>query len=185
MIALSGIEPSTECNRQAASVQIRCVRVPAASQRLSITTNIASPSTVRCVVGRRLHHRAGVHRPRPQGQSSPLWPQWTAAWPLVPRSRTYVRAPSSVGRSGPSDLFVPPVRKCTITHTTREHVVTLPKVLDCVNRPPEAPNRSPKPNMQERTEIRMLDMRAKKTISPLYDDDSSCCDSEHQYANQV
>ena len=40
------------------------------------------------VVGRRLHHRAGVHRRRPQGQSSPLWPQWAAAWPLVPHSRT-------------------------------------------------------------------------------------------------
>ena len=42
----------------------------------------ASPLTVRWVVGRRLRHRAGVHRPRPQGQSSPLWPQWAAAWPL-------------------------------------------------------------------------------------------------------
>ena len=38
------------------------------------------------VVGSRLHHRAGVHRHRPQGQSSPLWPQRPAAWPLVPRS---------------------------------------------------------------------------------------------------
>ena len=43
------------------------------------------------VVGRRLRRRAGVHRPRPQGQSSPLWPQWAAAWPLVPRSRTLER----------------------------------------------------------------------------------------------
>ena len=43
------------------------------------------------VVGRRLHHRAGVHRPRPQGQSSPLWPRWAAAWPLVPHSRTLER----------------------------------------------------------------------------------------------
>ena len=34
---------------------------------------LASLSRVRkVVVGRRLHHRAGVHRRRPQGQSSPL-----------------------------------------------------------------------------------------------------------------
>ena len=48
------------------------------------------------VVGRRLHHRAGVHRRRPQGQGSPLWPhpQWAAAWP--PRCR--IRAASSAGR---------------------------------------------------------------------------------------
>ena len=38
---------------------------------------LASPSTVRwSSARRRLHHRAGVHRPCPQGQSSPLWPQW-------------------------------------------------------------------------------------------------------------
>ena len=43
------------------------------------------------VVGRRLRRRASVHRPRPQGQSSPLWPQWAAAWPLVPRLRTLER----------------------------------------------------------------------------------------------
>ena len=42
-------------------------------------------------LGRRLHHRAGVHRRRPQGQSSPLWPQWAAAWLLVPCSRTLER----------------------------------------------------------------------------------------------
>ena len=39
------------------------------------------------VVGRRRRHRAGVRRRRPQGQSSPLWPQWAAAWPLVQRGR--------------------------------------------------------------------------------------------------
>ena len=54
------------------------------------------------MVGRRRRHRAGVRRRRPQGQSSPLWPQWAVAWPLVPRSRT-----SSGRRSGPSDLFQP------------------------------------------------------------------------------
>ena len=27
----------------------------------------------------------------PQGQSSPLWPQWAAAWLLVPHSRTLER----------------------------------------------------------------------------------------------
>ena len=39
------------------------------------------------MVGRRRRHRAGVRRRRPQGQSSPLWPQWAAAWPLVQRGR--------------------------------------------------------------------------------------------------
>ena len=37
---------------------------------------------------------SGVHRRRPQGlqgQSRPLWPQWAAAWPLVPCSRTLER----------------------------------------------------------------------------------------------
>ena len=52
------------------------------------------------VVGRRRRRRAGVRRHRPQGQSSPLWPQWAAAWPLVP-----LRAPSSGQPSGPSELF--------------------------------------------------------------------------------
>ena len=37
----------------------------------------------------------------PQGQSSPLWPQSAAAWPLVPRSRTLER----LTLGGPSDLF--------------------------------------------------------------------------------
>ena len=53
-------------------------------------------------VGRRRRHRAGMRRRRPQGQRSPLWPQWAAAWPLVPRSRT-----SSARRSAPSKLFQP------------------------------------------------------------------------------
>ena len=69
----------------------------AASQRLwrLLTTNIGVTDTVdsKVVVGRRLHHRTGVHRPHAQGQSSPLWPQWAAAWPLVPLYR--IRAPSS------------------------------------------------------------------------------------------
>ena len=44
------------------------------------------------VVGRRRRHRAGVHRHRPQGQSSPLWPQTQCGrrhgrW-ILPRSRT-------------------------------------------------------------------------------------------------
>ena len=42
-------------------------------------------------VGRRRRHQAGMRRCRPQGQSSPLWPQWASAWPLVPRSRTLER----------------------------------------------------------------------------------------------
>ena len=53
-------------------------------------------------VGRRRRHQADMRRRRPQGQRSPLWPQWAAAWPLVPRSRT-----SSVRRSAPSKLFQP------------------------------------------------------------------------------
>ena len=46
----------------------------------------------------------------PQGQGSPLWPhpQWAAAWPLVPRSRTLERP-----TSGPSDLFQPYVTQMT------------------------------------------------------------------------
>ena len=71
---------------------------------------LASLSRVRkVVVGRRLHHRAGVHRRRPQGQGSSLWPPWAAAWPLVPRSRTLERP-----TSGPSgDLFQPYVTQMT------------------------------------------------------------------------
>ena len=38
---------------------------------------------------------ASVHRP--QGQSSPLWPQWAVAWPLVPRSRTLQWQCSNLG----------------------------------------------------------------------------------------
>ena len=53
--------------------------------------NIGVTVDGKVVVGRRLHHRAGVHRRRPQGQSSPLWPQRAAAWPLVPHSRTLER----------------------------------------------------------------------------------------------
>ena len=56
-----------------------------------LTTNICVTVDSKVVVGRRLHHRTGVHRPRPQGQISPLWPQWSAAWPLVPHSRTLER----------------------------------------------------------------------------------------------
>ena len=82
------------------------------------------------VVGRRLHHRAGVHRPHPQGQRSshlsvasvggarpaamPL--RAAAAWPLVPRSRTL----SSGRRLGPSDLSDPYVMKmCHILRIQR------------------------------------------------------------------
>ena len=52
---------------------------------LRFTTNICVTVDGKVIVGRRLHHRAGVHRRRPHGQSSPLWPQWAAAcaWPLV------------------------------------------------------------------------------------------------------
>ena len=67
------------------------------------------------VVGCRLHHRAGVHRHRPQGQGSPLCPQWAAAWPLVPRSGT----PSSARTSEPSDFFDPSV-------TQMYHIFTQP-----------------------------------------------------------
>ena len=71
---------------------------------LRTCTNIGVTVDGKVVVGRRLHHRAGVHRRRPQGQGSPLWPQWAAAWPLVP-----LRAPSSARTSEPSDLFDPNV----------------------------------------------------------------------------
>ena len=70
--------------------------------RVSADDNIVVTVKGEVVVGRRRRRRAGVHRPRPQGQSSPLWPQWAAAWPLVP-----LRAPSSGRRSGPSELFNP------------------------------------------------------------------------------
>ena len=74
-----------------------------------------------------------VRRKGAKGTSSPSrtslvrWPQWAAAWPLVPR----VRAPSSGRRSGPSELFDHLYRKCTyyscntpvacahMTHATR------------------------------------------------------------------
>ena len=59
----------------------------------ALTTNICATVDGKVVVGRRLRHRAGVHRRHPQGQSSPRWPQWAAAWPLVPRSRTGVVQP--------------------------------------------------------------------------------------------
>ena len=52
------------------------------------------------VVGRRRRHRYGVRRRRPQGQRSPLWPQWVAAWSPVPRSGTLECATSR-----PSKLF--------------------------------------------------------------------------------
>ena len=35
----------------------------------------------------------------PQGQSSPLWPQWAAAWPLVPHSRTLERGAADSGKA--------------------------------------------------------------------------------------
>ena len=52
------------------------------------------------VVGRRRRRRAGVHRHRPQGQRSPLWPQWAAAWPPVPHSGSV-----ECGTSAPSKLL--------------------------------------------------------------------------------
>ena len=59
--------------------------------RVSADDNIVVTVEGMVVVGRRRRRRAGMHRPHPQGQSSPLWPQWAAAWPLVPRSRTFER----------------------------------------------------------------------------------------------
>ena len=51
----------------------------------------------RVVVGRRLHHRAGVRRRHPQGQGSPLWPQSSVGgWRHGRWCR--VRAPSSLER---------------------------------------------------------------------------------------
>ena len=52
------------------------------------------------VVGRRRRRRAGVHRHRPQGQRSPLWPQWAAPWPPVPHSGSV-----EFGTSAPSKLL--------------------------------------------------------------------------------
>ena len=68
-----------------------CREGPAAIKRLSLTTTIGVTVEGEVVVSRRRRRRAGVHRPHPQGQSSPLWPQWAAVWPLVPRSRTLER----------------------------------------------------------------------------------------------
>ena len=72
--------------------------------RVSADDNIVVTVKGEVVVGRRRRRRAGVHRPRPQGQSSPLWPQWAAAWPLVPRSRTLERP--TLGSVRTFDLFV-------------------------------------------------------------------------------
>ena len=58
---------------------------------VSADDNIVVTVKGEVVVGRRRRRRAGVHRPHPQGQSSPLWPQWAAAWPLVPCLRTLER----------------------------------------------------------------------------------------------
>ena len=71
------------------------------------------------VVGRGLRHRAGVHRRRPQGQSSPLWPQWAAAWSLVPHSRTLERP--TLGSVRSSDPYV----------TQMCHKITQPATPTC------------------------------------------------------
>ena len=83
--------------------------------RVSADDNIVVTVEGEVVVGRRRRRRAGVHRPHPQGQSSPLWPQWAAAWLLVPRSRTLERPTLS----GPSELFQP-----YVTHMS--HILTQP-----------------------------------------------------------
>ena len=85
------------------------------------------------VVGRRLHHRAGVHRRRPQGQSSPLplsglkvAAKWAAAWPLDLAARwCRVRAPSSGRRrrSGPSDFLAQTVTQMSHIFTQRACIV--------------------------------------------------------------
>ena len=72
--------------------------------RVSADDNIVVTVEGEVVVGRRRRRRAGMHRPHPQGQSSPLWPQWAAAWPLVPRSRTLERP--TLGSVRTFDLFV-------------------------------------------------------------------------------
>ena len=69
------------------------------------------------VVGRRRRRRAGVRSHRPQGQRSPLWPQWAAAWPLVPRSRTLERPTLGSVRSFSTICK----RKCTnVSRTTNQ-----------------------------------------------------------------
>ena len=78
------------------------------------------------VVGSRLHHRAGVHRHRPQGQSSPLWPQWAAAWPLVPHSDSRTLERPTPGR--PSDLS-DPICKLHVTQVC--HIFTQPASTAC------------------------------------------------------
>ena len=51
----------------------------------------------------RKQDRAGVHRRRPKGQGSPLWPQWAAAGPPVPHSG----AASSADVGAVRSLFQP------------------------------------------------------------------------------
>ena len=78
------------------------------------------------VVGRRLRHRAGVHRRRPHGHTargSPLWPQWAAAWPPVPYLGSDQRRVRDVGDV--RSLFQPYVTQmsiydsCNKPHTVR------------------------------------------------------------------
>ena len=56
-----------------------------------------------------------------QGQSSPLWPQWVATWPLVPRSRTLERPT----HSSPSDLFQPYMYLMEMYHKPYTHATSL------------------------------------------------------------
>ena len=95
------------------------------------------------VVGRRLHHRAGVctgvahnaqgHR----AGGSPLWPQWAArhgpwpAWPLVPHSRTLERPTLGGPSEGPIFFMIflrPAMYNANVPYT---HATSLAR-LGCV-----------------------------------------------------
>ena len=55
---------------------------------VSAHNNIGVTVDSEVVVGRRLRHQAGVHRPCPQCPGRPPCPWLGAPWSLVPRSRT-------------------------------------------------------------------------------------------------
>ena len=74
---------------------------------LCACANIGVTVDGKVVVGRRLHHRAGVHRRRPQGQSSPLCTLASVGGGMA-AGAAFAHPRAAVGRrSGPSDLFQP------------------------------------------------------------------------------
>ena len=105
MAALSGIEPSTECGRHLSGLLLACPAWPARRARqshgrdilLCACANIGVTVDGKVVVGRRLHHLAGVHRRLPQGQGSPLCLASVGSG-MAAGAAFGFRAASSVGR---------------------------------------------------------------------------------------